>query len=233
LVKSLGIFIGGLIAFCVANYVEAPMVYYLYDHPVVWFRDFMAQSVFEGGLIGGSDFGVIFAIVCFIDWLMRKRGKQIFTHFTDLELRFIWSSSLITSIITVHSLKWIVSRARPKMIFTPDFISQPDSFGLIHNMTWTGFLPWDGPRGYSFNSLPSGHAASCAILLTVAYIFWGKRQKIGMTIFSLITIFSALMAVGRSMAGMHWLSDGIASYFICWFVIQIMATRMCLFDQQR
>jgi membrane-associated phospholipid phosphatase len=201
-----------------AAQVEALYVYDLWLHPWPWFRDFMAHSIFEGEAFGGSDIGVLFAIICFFAWLARRRGKTILPWFSTLELRFIWLASLLTSIVSVHSLKWIISRARPKIIFTPEYLGI-DPVGFLTRLRWPGFMPMDGPRGLTFNSFPSGHTAACAILMTVSYVCWRRKPGFSAAFFMIVMLFCVLMAVARSMAGMHWISDSIASFFITWAVI--------------
>jgi membrane-associated phospholipid phosphatase len=199
--------------------VEALFVYELWQNPVPWFRDFMAHSIFEGEAFGGSDIGILFAMVCFFAWLARRRGRMVLTWFSVPELKFIWLASLLTSIISVHSLKWIVSRARPKIIFTPDYLGM-DPVAVLTPMRWPGFMSIDGPRGLTYNSFPSGHTAACAILMTVSYVWWRRKPGFSLGFFVLVFLFCVLMAIARSMAGMHWLSDSVASFFITWAVIQ-------------
>lgn len=215
----------GIAVFAAAAQVESVYVLALYERPVPWFRDLMEQSLYEGGLPGGSDIGVTAAILCFVEWVARLRGKKPFTRLTLAQLKFVWLSGLLTALVAVHSLKWIISRARPKMILTPDFLAQEGSARLVEAMTWPGFMPWNGPRGYSFNSFPSGHAASCAILLVFAYLLGQRGRWLGVSCFLVVTLYCIMMVVARSMAGMHWLSDGVASYFICWVIVHIMSRK--------
>ncbi len=213
------ILLAGAIAIYGAAQIEAVLVYQLWQQPWPGFRDFMAHSIFEGEAFGGSDIGIVFAVVCFFGWVARKRGKILLPFFSTSELRFIWLASLLTSIVSVHSLKWIVSRARPKIVFTPDHLGL-DPIGFLSQLRWPGFMPIDGPRGLTFNSFPSGHTAACAILVTVSYVAWRRRPKFSAVFFLVVMLFCASMAIARSMAGMHWISDSIASFFITWAVIQ-------------
>ncbi len=217
-IYSILILLIGAIAVYGAAQVEALFVYQLWQHPLPWFRDFMAHSIFEGEAFGGSDIGILFAIICFFAWIARRRGRMVFTTLSTSELKFIWFASLLTSIVSVHSLKWIVSRARPKFILTPDYLGA-DPMGFLTQLRWPGFMPLNGPRGLTYNSFPSGHTAACAILLTLSYVCWNQKPRYSVVFFWVVTLFSAAMAVARSMAGMHWISDSIASFFITWAVI--------------
>jgi membrane-associated phospholipid phosphatase len=84
-------------------------------------------------------------------------------------------------------------------------------------------MGWDGPRGFSYNSFPSGHAASCAVLIALVYLFPKHRVIERAVTTSTLIVLTTAMAIGRSMAGMHWLSDSIASFFIVWAVVDLVA----------
>lgn len=223
LTRPILILLFGIAAFCVVALYEPSIVWYFVQNPWPEFRDIMSQSIYEGGAPGASDIGVTAAIICFLAWLY-ERKKTVSTKISSLEAkRFVWMSG-ITSVVVIHSLKWIVSRARPKIFFSQEALPAGGAEPLsgIH---WAGFMPFNGPRGILFNSFPSGHTASCALLLTFCYIFAAKRAFLGYLYASLVIIFCALMAIARSMAGMHWLSDSVASFFITWAVVDILFSR--------
>jgi membrane-associated phospholipid phosphatase len=208
----------GALVFCGVSQVEAPLVYEFWQKPVPWFRDFMAQSLFEGEAFGGSDFGVLFAVSCFVVWLVQRRAAVRSCWLSLAELRFIWLSGFWVSIVAVQSLKWMVSRARPKIFLKPEVLGA-DPVAFLTQLRWAGFMPIDGPRGLQFNSFPSGHTAACAILLTASYVFWRRRRSLSFALFFIIALLSSLMAIARCMAGMHWISDSIASFFMTWALI--------------
>jgi len=215
----------GIAAFCVVALYEPPLVWYFWQNPWPGFRDFMSQSMYEGGAPGGSDIGVTAAIICFLAWLY-ERKKSVPAKLIGLEAkRFIWLSGLITSVVAVHTLKWIVSRARPKIFFALGNAVNGET-GNLSGIQWAGFMPFDGPRGSTFNSFPSGHTASAAILLSFCYLIGAKRPLLGYFFGTLVFIFSCMMAVARSMAGMHWLSDSVASFFITWIIVDYLFSRM-------
>lgn len=213
----------GAILFWHMAQIEAPMVAAYWLNPEPAFRDFMANSVYEGRSFGGSDIGVTLAIICFFTWIYTRHSSRKSALLTPKELKFVWLSSLTTALLAVHSLKWIISRARPKVILSPDM-----PFESLSAMTWPGFMPLDGPRGLDWNSFPSGHTASCAILLSFAYILWPRNRALSLTAYFLVAAYCVLMGVARSMAGMHWLSDSVASFFLAWTVIHVMANRMAI-----
>lgn len=214
----------GTTLFIYIGQIETPIVVSLWRTPWPGFRDFMADSIYEGGFVGASDFGVTAAIVCFVLWLFARSNPN--PKLNKQDLKFIWLSSFLTAIVAVHSLKWIVGRLRPHRFFDTVGHQLLDSENL-QNLILPGFLPLIGPRGIGLNSFPSGHTASCAILLTFSYVLWPKNKAVSL-IFGLLTIaFSTSMAVARSMAGMHWLSDSVASLFLTWSLIHFSWHKIC------
>ena len=219
--RSLGIFVVGMILSLGVMQFEAPVVLELFRNPNITFRNFMANSYFEGRPFGGSDIGVTIAVVAFLVWIYRRKDKNNHSSNAQTSLKFLWLTALCTAVFAVHSLKWIFSRARPKMILSIDMT--PESLVL---MTWPGFMSWDGPRGVDYNSFPSGHTASCAIMIAYAYLLWPKHRGASSLVFAVVTIYSCMMAAARSMSGMHWISDSIASYFLAWMIVDIFAKRL-------
>jgi membrane-associated phospholipid phosphatase len=215
---AISILVLGLCLFVVVGQIEAPIVLSLWQSPLPVFRDFMADSVYEGDFIGGSDLGVTAAIICFFVWLRRRKKPHIKTRFSNDELKFIWLSSLMSAIVVVHSLKWIVGRLRPHVFFgnANGQITTPEH---ISDLVLPGFLPFLGPRGIGLNSFPSGHTASCAILLTFSYVLWQRHKSMGLALGVCVLTYALAMAAARSMSGMHWLSDSIASIFLTWSLI--------------
>ena len=214
------VLVGSLLVWQMAL-IEALIVARFWLDPMPEFRDFMSQSIYEGEAFGGSDIGVSLAIISFLSWLWLVRSGKHSSFLAPQQLKFIWISGLSTALIAVHSLKWVVSRARPKIILRPDL-----DLETLASMTWPGFMPWNGPRGLSWNSFPSGHTASCAIMLAFVYVAWPRSRIVGTFVFLAVAAYCGLMATARSMAGMHWLSDSIASFFLAWMVIHVLADRM-------
>ena len=210
----------GTILFILVGSIEAPVVVYLWQAPVPWFRDFMADSIYEGDFIGASDLGVTAAIICFLVWLRRRKSQDHNRFLSNHDLRFIWLSSFLTAIVAVHGLKWVIARARPNRFF--DMLGQdalnPEN---LASLTLPGCLPLIGPRGMGLNSFPSGHTASCTILLAFSYVLWTKNKAASFITGALVLALSGAMGAARSMAGMHWLSDSVASVFLTWSIVHL------------
>ena len=226
LVTSLMLLVVGALLFFVVGQVEAPIVANLWKAPWPAFRDFMANSVYEGEAFGASDFGVTASILCFLQWLRQRKAAGSQGRFTSKELKFVWLSSFLTAIVTVHSLKWIIGRLRPHAFFNT-MGHQLLTLEGLQNVALPGFLPLLGPRGIGLNSFPSGHTASCAILLTFSYVMWPKNKAASLIFGLAVLAFAAAMAAARSMAGMHWLSDSVASIFLTWSLIHYNWYKIC------
>lgn len=208
----------GAVFFCLMGLKDSVWTYAFWRHPWPIYTQVMSRSVFEGELPGVSDIGVILPIVVFFIWLKRRRDPTLFEYLN--KLRFIFLSTIMSSVVAVQSIKWLVSRARPK-IFERDVL---DKLNVDPSSIWLpGFMGWDGTRGYSYNSFPSGHASSCAVLIALVYLMPAHRVFARAVTTSTVIVLTCAMAVARSMAGMHWLSDSIASFFIVWATVDVVA----------
>ena len=191
----------GVLAVYLTAINEASVVKNLWMNPWPEFRDFMAHSIYEGESFGGSDIGVTIAILSFFYWLRRRKNSSGVTEPSTPDLKFVWLSALTTSLLGVHTTKWLVSRARPKVFFSHEMFQSVTPEDIL-TMRWPGFMPFDGPRGLSWNSFPSGHTASCAIMLSISYILFRRSKLKGITSGIIITIFCAAMAVAwRALSG--------------------------------
>lgn len=219
------ILVAGALAFAAVVQCEAPAVYQLWTSPWPMFREIMSRSVYEGGAVGASDVSVTIAVLAFFKWIRNKRAKIESQNTEQIRLKFIWLTALCTSFATVHSLKWLISRARPKVFFSHEIFPRY-TLEQLESVQWAGFMPWNGTRGMSWNSFPSGHTATATILLIGCYLYWSKSRSLSVIMWMIFTIFAVAMGVARSMAGMHWLSDSVASYFLVWSIIHIFSMKM-------
>ena len=219
------ILVVGAVIFYGLTAIEAPIVAALMSDPWVSFEKIMSRSIYEGGAFGGSDVGVTCAILCFLVWIARRGANSEVLYFSRQEFKFVWLASLTTSIILVHSLKWIIIRVRPKLFFSTTPAMSLENANL-ESLRWPGFLSFNAPRGIGWNSFPSGHTASSAILLCFAYIFYRKNRALGLGIGMGVFLYCVAMSIARSMAGMHWLTDGVASFFGVWAIIHEISVRM-------
>lgn len=216
--RPLLILLTGTIAFCLMGLKDSVWTYAFWRHPWPDFTNVMARSMFEGELPGVSDLAVMIPIVAFFIWLKRRRDPALKNY--SQKLKFLFLSGLMSSLLTIQALKWIISRARPK-VFESEVL---EHLNVDPSSIWLpGYMGWDGPRGYSWNSFPSGHTGTCAVLLALIYLVPDKNLRLRFVLTSLILSLTIAMGISRSMAGMHWLSDSVASLFIVWAVIDYLA----------
>ena len=141
--------------------VDYEWTIFLRQHRIAWFDRWMAQSLFEGESLGGGDPVIFFlffvALAYFAAW---KKGPASRFYAWRPHLGFILVTAMTTSVMMVHSLKWVVGRARPSYVVK----------GLLPYTGWFEFGPHFITEGTYRGSLPSGHTAQVFILMTVAYI---------------------------------------------------------------
>jgi membrane-associated phospholipid phosphatase len=235
----------GTIAVAVTGFFDFSAGIQLQQFERSGFARWMAQTVFEGQGIGGSDFGVLLTIVVAMILVARKwrihtaknktEFRQLTTpdkHTIDRNLKFSIQCGIIAPMVAVHFFKWTISRARPNLYFREIYLHSHSWHELTSQHWLPGFMSLGGPRGYSWNSFPSGHAATSAILLVISYVLWQSRHPIwrlcSLAWFITIMAYVFAMAIARSMAGMHWLSDGCGSFFLVWSIVDLLYIRIFL-----
>lgn len=216
----------GTVCFCMIGLRDFEWTTRLLANKWPAFTDVMSRSLFEGELPGMSDFGVIIAIMAFVAWLRLRRSavSNECAQPTLVRLKFIFLSGVFAPLFTVQIFKWVISRARPNVFLSEVLPERPD---LVGDIWLPGFMGLMGPRGYMWNSVPSGHASTCAVLLVFSYAY-GKTVWQKSLIGTAVIAYTAAMAIARSMAGMHWISDSVASFFIVWAVIDIVYQKVAL-----
>lgn len=180
---------------------------------------FMGRTAFEGDSWGGGDFGtslfVLATILYFVSWLVPKRflrdGWRPYWG-------FILTACLSTGIFMVHSLKWVVGRARPSDVME----------GAATYTEWFEMGSYFIAEGTYRGSLPSGHTSTVFFLMTITYILTGNRYNqifvrlIGLFWGATTFLYCLCMAVSRSMALCHWIGDCLLSIWLGWVIIHIV-----------
>ena len=192
---------------------------WLNDHRVAWLGEFMGRTIFEGEGFGGGDAAVLFmaAALCLYIFAWANPGHKRLEEWRPY-LGFITSAGFICGLFMVHSLKWVMGRARPGLVFTG---------GLAYS-EWYEFGPHFVTEGMYRGSFPSGHTAAVLVFLTPAYIFLASpeqsrlRRVAGLTWGFLSLSYAVLMAIARTMILSHWLSDCVFSIFFGWVIIHIL-----------
>ena len=208
---------GGLIMVGIDR-VDQAWTLWLQQHKWSYLTDTMGQTLFEGERFGGGDPSTLFLIVVFCCYLLSifmgncKRLVRCRPQVGFILIAAFWSCLCI-----VHTLKWLVGRARPLLIY--------DGLPYSH---WYEFGPHFITQGVYNGSFPSGHTALAFIFMALAYVLAGderhsKRTRISGVFVGLFTIFNALlMGVARTMSVSHWVSDICASILFSWVTIHML-----------
>ncbi|MBU2509691.1 phosphatase PAP2 family protein [bacterium] len=186
--------------------VDYEVTIFFYHHKHKLFGELMKRTVFQGFKFGASDPAIFFQIImaCFYFCYSPKR-KQNSYHYYRPFLGYVIFSSLVTGLGLVHSVKWILGRARPHLVFADK----------LPYSQWFEFGPHFVSDGIFYGSFPSGHTATVFLLITVSYWLIGNPQAsrnskiFGWVWGVLIIILTIMMAIGRCMTAHHWLSDSV------------------------
>ena len=192
---------------------------YLHANQHLFLGDFMKRTLFDSGKFGASDPAIIFTLVIAMAYFINNPQKQIsqFGLYRP-QLGFVVASALITSLGLVHSIKYVVGRARPDLVLTHNY----------QYTQWYEFGPQFVADGVFYGSFPSGHTAGVFMLMTLSYILIfdptkSLKFKIGGWIWGGLTlIYTSLMIIGRSMTLDHWLSDSIGITLLCWMSTHLL-----------
>jgi len=178
----------------------------------------MANSLFEGESPGGSDvpvFVLAFALFAYFrGWGRKASGRYLAWR---PQAGFVIFSSFLLGVVFVHSLKYIMARARPYLV-------------LDHGWPYTDWWqlgPHDITQGVYGGSFPSGHAAAAFLLMPVAYaLFAGAptrlRRAAGMIVGAAALSYAVSMSIYRGMDGSHWISDGVLMILGGWILVHLL-----------
>lgn len=218
-----------LIIMGLLSLVDFEWTLYLSRHRIDWLGAFMRRTMFEGGVFGGSDPGILVMLVPTIGYFLVLSSARFSSHKRWLPyLGFIFFSSLVTGLGLVHSLKWMVGRARPYLIIKK-------GIPFTH---WFEFGPLHVSDGIFFGSIPSGHTATVILMITISYILAGdpahslRTKLLGWGWGILVMIYASLMVIGRSMTLHHWLTDSVGIILLDWIVIHLIYFRVLKIPRQ-
>jgi len=181
---------------------------------------FLRRTVFEGSALGASDLP-IFALLVLFALYAQVTSRRAIPALIPLRswLGFILVATLASGLGVVHTLKWIVGRARPyevlgdgRLPFTPWYVTGP------HFVT----------EGIYRGSFPSGHTAAAFAFIALAYVLAGDPlltrgwRLAGWGVGAGALLFSAAMGIGSAMAGSHWLSDAVAVTGLVWILVHVL-----------
>jgi membrane-associated phospholipid phosphatase len=199
--------------------VDYAWTVWLRKNRVRWLDHWMDQTLFEGEGLGGGDPVILFLIVVvFFYYLTWKKNSASRLIAWRPHLGFILVSAITTSVLMVHSLKWIMGRARPSLVMR----------GLQPFSDWFEFGPHFITEGTYRGSLPSGHTAQVFTLMALAYVLllaipkFKSQNLLGWLWGSFTLLYTLLMALSRCMKLSHWVSDVLFSLGFSWILMHLI-----------
>jgi len=203
------------------GFVDVDLVLFIHEYQVKRFGRLMGRSIINGGIPGASDPAIIYQllIAAFYFAYSRKRANPAFHQYRPF-LGFALFSCLFTGLGLVHSLKWIIGRARPNVVLKGDI--------RLPYTDWYEFGPQFISDGVFYGSFPSGHTATVFLMITVAYLLAGDRTNPIKTRLSgwlwglVVLLYTSVMIVGRSMTYDHWITDSVGITLLSWISIHII-----------
>jgi len=178
------------------------------------FAEFMGQSLFEGEYPGGGDLAVLFLVAVFGSYALslRSRATAGLAAWRP-SLGFMVAGSLITAFAWVHTLKWLVARARPHLVF-----------GGSHPFThWYEIGPHFINEGIYHGSFTSGHTAQVFVMMTLAYAMAGRGFRLaGWAIGAGVLAYTLAMGLARCMTLSHWVTDVVGAVVISWVTLHVL-----------
>ena len=192
---------------------------WLHEHGSKEFGLWMGRTMFEGKLPGASDPAIIFLLASLVVYVRSwsVHASQRLIRWRPF-LGFIVTTALAGSLGVVHSLKWVIGRARPYEVWGENW---PFS-------EWYEFGPHFITEGIYRGSFTTGHSAVILSLLTLSYVWFNQnpghsRMRIIAVIWGLMVILSTgLMGIGRAVSASHWLTDSLGMILPTWAVLHLL-----------
>lgn len=191
----------------------------LNQHKIDGFANFMGRTIFEGEYLGASDVAIFFMLAIIGLYVYTERHpRDARWALWRPHIRFAVLSGFITAVGVVHSLKWVVGRARPQLV-------------LRHGVPfsdWYEFGPLFVSDGFFRGSFPSGHTAAILFFMTLAYaLVYNPLKRRDLTIAgwywgAATLLFALAMSVGRTMSLAHWIGDGLVTIMMNWMVMHAL-----------
>lgn len=209
--------------------VDYDWTIWLRQHRLKWLDHWMDQTLFEGEGLGGGDPIIILLLVTVIAYYLAwKKGETSKFYIWRPHLGFILVSALVNSLMMVHSLKWIMGRARPSLVLK----------GLFPYSDWFVFGPHFITEGIYRGSFPSGHTAQVFTLVTIAYVLVISNPKLkhqvvlGWVWGGFAMLYTLCMGLTRCMKLSHWLSDILFTIGISWILMVFIYHHLLRIPQQ-
>ncbi len=199
--------------------MDQSLTLWFHRHQCHFLSDFMGRTLFEGDWIGSGDLSIFLLIIVLgvYTHVMVSKDSGMLWYWRP-QLGFILISAFWSCLGNIHTLKWIIGRARPISVLHE---------GLSYS-SWFELGPHFVTQGIYRGSFPSGHTAVAFIFMALAYVLAGdarhdRRTRLLGASIGIFAIVNALaMTIARCMSLRHWASDSLASIFFAWITIHLL-----------
>jgi membrane-associated phospholipid phosphatase len=202
-----------------ATMVDYPLTKWLGSHGWAVFAEVMGRSLFEGERPGGGDLAALFlvGVFCLYAVSLRPTAPERVVAWRPV-LGFMVVSAILTTFAYVHTLKWLVARARPDLVFD----------GYYPFSAWYAIGPHFVTEGIYHGSFTSGHTAQAFVLMVLAYALAGNPatgrgpKAVGWLVGVLVVGYALGMGLARCMSLSHWVTDVVGSVVMSWVTLHVL-----------
>ncbi len=222
--------LGSVVALGWATVVDYPLTKWLAGNGWPAFAEFMGRSLFEGELPGGGDLVIFFIIgvFCFYAVSLRATAPDRVAAWRPA-LGFMVVGLVLTAFAYVHTLKWLVARARPHLVFD----------GHYAFSAWYEIGPHFITEGIYRGSFTSGHTAQAFVMMVLAYALAGSPtagrglKTAGWGVGALVVVYTLGMGLARCMSVSHWVTDVVGAMVISWVTLHVLYFDIMKVPQQQ
>ncbi|MCP3955806.1 MAG: phosphatase PAP2 family protein, partial [Desulfobacterales bacterium] len=215
----IGLLTGFAVAMVWATSVDYSLTKWLGENSWTVFAEFMDRSLFEGEGFGGGDpvILLLIGVVCAYALSRRPAAPERLAVLRPA-LGFMLVGGILAAFVNVHTLKWLMARARPYLVFD----------GRYAFSAWYEIGPHFITEGVYRGSFPSGHTAQAFAVMVCAYALVGsplasRGRKAGGWVVGSVTVgYTLAMGLARCMAGVHWVTDVIGAAALSWITLHIL-----------
>lgn len=222
--------VGAGAALAGATVVDYPLTKWMGSHGWAVFSEIMGRSLFAGEYPGGGDLAALFLVGVFCLyavslWPAAPEGLAAWRPV----LGFMVVSAILTAFVYVHTLKWLVARARPNLVFD----------GHYPFTAWYAIGPHFITEGTYSGSFTSGHTAQAFSMMVLAYALAGNPaarrglKAAGWLVGALVLVYALGMGLARCMSLSHWVTDVVGSVAMSWVTLHILYFDVLKVPQQQ
>ncbi len=211
--------LGSVAALTAATVVDYPLTKWLAGNGWADFAEIMGRSLFEGERPGGGDLVIFFIIGVFGFYALslRSTAPERVAAWRPV-LGFMVVGIILTAFAYVHTLKWLVARARPNLVFD----------GQYAFSAWYEIGPHFVTEGIYHGSFTSGHTAQAFVMMVLAYALAGNPatgrglKAVGWLVGALVVVYALGMGLARCMSLSHWVTDVVGAMVISWVTLHVL-----------